>query len=291
MEFVLSGFIRTFAMRRFTYKRCKSAIANRDERKYNNSHNPFICLYDVCGLRKLKDYVELFLFNSSKCEDRMKTINLLSCPINGLVTVSNDQVVTTSLKIAEVFEKRHCEVLRSIRNNECSAVFQERNFAFSFYHSKLLNGGYKKQPMYYITKDGFTFLAMGFTGKVAAQFKEAYINAFNEMEKRLAGATIKENEIVAYLRSLCEDVDTRMKGHDEQLQKKYGSSSNPAIVSPTLFCSGSIREQLDYVFKALCNDILAGQFAWAKLEFVERENKEMKRKLAKMAGELLNYYY
>ena len=39
--------------------------------------------------------------------------------------------------------------------------------------------------MYYMTRDGFTFLAMGFTGKVAAQFKEAYINAFNEMEEKL----------------------------------------------------------------------------------------------------------
>lgn len=36
--------------------------------------------------------------------------------------------------------------------------------------------------MYYMTRDGFTFLAMGFTGKVAAQFKENYINAFNQME-------------------------------------------------------------------------------------------------------------
>ncbi|WP_065218051.1 MULTISPECIES: Rha family transcriptional regulator [Butyricimonas] len=221
----------------------------------------------------------------------MKQLELFPVSANGLVTVSNDQVVTTSLKIAEVFEKRHCEVLRAIRNNECSDVFQERNFAFSFYHRQLLNGGYKKEPMYYLTRDGFTFLAMGFTGKVAAKFKEAYINAFNEMEERLRGATIKEEDIATYLRSLCEDMDSRMKGHEKQLQKQYGSTPNPGMLSPALFCTGSLKSQLDYIFKALNNDILAGQFAWAKLEKVERENKEMKRELAKVASKLLNYYY
>lgn len=278
-------------MRRFTYKRCKSAIANRDERKYNNSHNPFICLYDVCGLRKLKDYVELFLFNSSKCEDRMKTINLLSCPINGLVTVSNDQVVTTSLKIAEVFEKRHCEVLRSIRNNECSAVFQERNFAFSFYLRKLPNNATKKEPMYYITRDGFTFLAMGFTGKIAARFKEAYINAFNEMERKLSGITVREDEIINIIRELCADVNSRIKGHEKVLKKEHGVQQAGDMSGLSLLRRGTIKEQLTNIFAVLNNNIMSGQFAWAKLEKVEKENKEMKRELAKVASKLLNYYY
>lgn len=82
-----------------------------------------------------------------------------------LVSVNNGKIVTTSLQVAEVFNKLHRHVLRDIRNLECSSIFQESNFGLSFYHSKLLNGGYKKQPMYYITRDGFTFLAMGFTGK------------------------------------------------------------------------------------------------------------------------------
>lgn len=102
-----------------------------------------------------------------------------------LVQVVKNQIVTTSLQIAKHFEREHKEVLRAIRNLECSVVFQGRNFALSFYHRQLANGGYKKDPLYYITRDGFTFLAMGFTGKVAAKFKEDYINAFNEMEKSL----------------------------------------------------------------------------------------------------------
>ena len=221
----------------------------------------------------------------------MKTINLLSCPINGLVTVSNDQVVTTSLKIAEVFEKRHCEVLRSIRNNECSAVFQERNFAFSFYLRKLPNNATKKEPMYYITRDGFTFLAMGITGKIAAKFKEAYINAFNEMENKLRGVTVKEEEIITYLRSLCEDMDSRMKGNEKQLQERFGTNPITGITSPLIFCSGSLQRQLKDIFTILNNNILSGQFAWAKLEKVDNENKKIKKELAKVAGKLLNYYY
>lgn len=219
--------------------------------------------------------------------------NLLSAfahETSDLVSVNNNQVVTTSIQVAEFFQRPHKDVLASIRNLECSSGFRERNFSPSCYYRK--NGNVtSKYPMYYLTKDGFVILAMGFTGKVAARFKEAYINAFNEMEERLRGVTVKEEDIATYLRSLCEDMDTRMKGHEKQLQKQYGSTPNPGMVSPALFCTGSLKEQLDYIFKALNNDILAGQFAWAKLQQVERENEEMKKTLAKAANEFLNYYY
>lgn len=103
----------------------------------------------------------------------MKAINLTSCPTNGLVMVNHDQVVTTSLKVAEYFGKDHKLVLRAIRNLECSAEFTGRNFAPCFYFSELRNNVKRKLPMYYMTRDGFTLLVMGFTGKIAARFKEA----------------------------------------------------------------------------------------------------------------------
>ena len=208
-----------------------------------------------------------------------------------LVSVNNGKIVTTSLQVAEVFNKLHRHVLRDIRNLECSSIFQESNFGLSFYHSKLLNGGYKKQPMYYITRDGFTFLAMGFTGKIAAKFKEAYINAFNEMEEKLRGITVKEEEIITYLRSLCEDMDSRMKGNEKQLQERFGTNPITGITSPLIFCSGPLQRQLKDIFTILNNNILSGQFAWAKLEKVDNENKKIKKELAKVAGKLLNYYY
>ncbi|UOB18609.1 Rha family transcriptional regulator [Abyssalbus ytuae] len=88
---------------------------------------------------------------------------------------------TTSRLISEKFNKQHKDVLKSIRNLQCSNEFIRRNFALSSY----MNDQNRKMPEYVITKDGFSFLVMGFTGTHAAKFKEDYINAFNEMEARL----------------------------------------------------------------------------------------------------------
>ena len=93
----------------------------------------------------------------------------------------NQQITCSSLDISNHFEKQHKDVLRAIRNLECSQEFTERNFAPSEYTDP--TG--RKLESFKITRDGFTFLAMGFTGKKAAAWKEAYINAFNQMEKRL----------------------------------------------------------------------------------------------------------
>lgn len=91
------------------------------------------------------------------------------------------QVLTTSLKVAEVFGKEHSKVLRDIENLHCSDEFRAANFGVSSFISQQN----KELPMIAMTKDGFSFLVMGYTGKKAGSFKEAYIKAFNEMEKAL----------------------------------------------------------------------------------------------------------
>lgn len=98
-----------------------------------------------------------------------------------LVLHYHDKITTTSLVIAEMFQKEHKNVLRSIEDLECSDEFRALNFELSSY--KTLQN--KKMPMYYITKDGFMMLAMGFTGEKAAKFRERFIAAFNAMEKAL----------------------------------------------------------------------------------------------------------
>lgn len=108
----------------------------------------------------------------------MATIPALSHPD---VTIENGRAVTTSVAIAEFFGKRHERVLDKIRNLDCSAKFTEHNFVSSEY----TDSTGRKLPMYQITRDGFAFLAMGFTGKKAAAFKEAYIVEFNRMEAEL----------------------------------------------------------------------------------------------------------
>lgn len=97
------------------------------------------------------------------------------------LTVVDGKITTTSNQVAEHFGKLHKNVLRAIQNMECSDGFRRLNFEPSSY----VNEQGKEQPCYRLTRDGFAFLAMGFTGKEAAQWKEAYINAFNKMEAEL----------------------------------------------------------------------------------------------------------
>lgn len=97
----------------------------------------------------------------------------------GVFADSKDTARANSLMVAKMFGKDHKNVLRSIKNLDCSQDFWRLNFAPSNY----TDDRGKKQPCVMMTRDGFTFLAMGFTGKKAAQFKEAYIKRFNEMEK------------------------------------------------------------------------------------------------------------
>lgn len=103
---------------------------------------------------------------------------------NELIEIENGQPVTTSLKVAEIFGKQHYHVLRDIQEKilpNVSDDFGLSNFGLSSY----VNEQNKHQPMYYITRDGFTMVAMGYTGAKAMKFKEAYINEFNKMEAML----------------------------------------------------------------------------------------------------------
>jgi Rha family phage regulatory protein len=95
--------------------------------------------------------------------------------------ITEGTATTTSLDVATNFGKRHTEVLRKIKDLECSTGFSERNFASAEY--KDAQG--KPRPMYLITRDGFSILVMGFTGKEAMTWKEKYIKAFNKMEVEL----------------------------------------------------------------------------------------------------------
>ena len=97
--------------------------------------------------------------------------------MNSIVLVKNQSVITTSILVAEKFERNHRDILRAIKKLDCSQEFNERNFALVEY----VDAKGEKRPMYQMTKDGFVFLVMGFTGSKAAKFKEDYINAFNEM--------------------------------------------------------------------------------------------------------------
>lgn len=98
------------------------------------------------------------------------------------------QITTTSLQIAEHFGKRHTHVLRAIRNLLAELPENARpNFGLS----EFTDDTGRKLPAYRITRDGFTLLAMGFTGKEAMQWKVAYLTAFNKMEQELLARTTR----------------------------------------------------------------------------------------------------
>lgn len=99
------------------------------------------------------------------------------------VRLINGQPMTTSLAIAEVFEKKHKNVLQSLKSLHCSKSFRELNFQPTQIEVNAGLGQTRLSPAYNITKDGFVFLVMGFSGAKAAAFKEAYIAEFNRLSQ------------------------------------------------------------------------------------------------------------
>lgn len=100
------------------------------------------------------------------------------------LAVRDGHPIALSRHVAEAFSKRHDGVLRAIDRAECSPEFRARNFAAATYR----DAQGKPRPAVEMTRDGFCFIAMGFTGASAARWKEAYIVAFNAMESRLTPA-------------------------------------------------------------------------------------------------------
>lgn len=100
----------------------------------------------------------------------------------------HDQPMTTSLKVAEYFERGHRHVLRDIKAviAKCPKSFTEPNFGLSEY----VDPTGRKLPMYLMTKDGFTLVAMGYTGEKAMKFKVDYITQFNDMTKALRSSRV-----------------------------------------------------------------------------------------------------
>lgn len=91
--------------------------------------------------------------------------------------------VVSSRKVAEVFNKQHGHVIRDIEEVKANlSKIGEIEFDKNFLHSSYTDSKKRKYPEYLLTRDGFTLLAMGFSGKKAMRFKVAYINRFNQME-------------------------------------------------------------------------------------------------------------
>lgn len=108
--------------------------------------------------------------------------------------VANGEAFTTSLNVAEVFDKQHKHILAKIGEFP-QDIFNGSNFRLVEYKDK--KG--ESRPYYKISKDGFVLLAMSFTGERFYKFKVAYINAFNAMADE-----IKRLKFEAYVNKIAE---------------------------------------------------------------------------------------
>ena len=114
-----------------------------------------------------------------------------------IVSVSNNTVVTTSAAVAEAFGRRHDHVVRDIRN--LLGVLPKDHlpkFGEMVFDAQIGSGAIRQVAGFWMNRDGFALLAMGFTGRKALEFKLAYIDAFNAMESQLhAGNADAQREL------------------------------------------------------------------------------------------------
>lgn len=177
----------------------------------------------VCGLLNIRT----LLFNNSDSDCSLiytmgvKTMN------NNLVQISNNQLTTTSKVIAEAFGVLHKNVLAKIQSLEIPTDFSRLNFQPAEY----LDEQGKTRKQYTITRDGFTLLAMGFTGKKAMRFKIDFINAFNAMEAELLNrATLKKPTFAETLLGSRE-----LKKENEKLKTLASSLQSELLKSKPLW--------------------------------------------------------
>ena len=134
----------------------------------------------------------------------------------------------TRLDVAETFSREHKNVLRDIRELQCSEDFRRLNFEQSEY----LNEQNHKQPMFYMTRDGFTILAMGYTGEKAMKFKEAYIRQFNAMEKVLIGKLREREKGIAVRQAL---TNALKESQENERMHGYAYSTYTDVIYKSLF--------------------------------------------------------
>lgn len=151
-----------------------------------------------------------------------------------LVYLKNDEPVCSSLQVAEKFGKEHRNVLQNVDNLIAENLAVKSMFKLSSY--KADNGQSYRQ--FYMNRDGFSLLVMGFTGKKALDWKLQYIKAFNQMEKfirekqtqtwietRKAGKLTRKAETDT-IKNLVKYAKTQGSQHADKLYMTYSKLAN-----------------------------------------------------------------
>lgn len=134
-----------------------------------------------------------------------------------LVFAKEKKAVTDSLTVAETFNKRHDRVLQDLRDLDCSEEFSLHHFVESTY----FNERGREFPKVIMDEQGFTLLAMGYTGTNVMEFKEQYINEFHEMRNKIQNNVHVLNEKEQLISSMKLTIQTSEK--QEELQQVVNS--------------------------------------------------------------------
>lgn len=167
--------------------------------------------------------------------------------MNNLVEIKNNQVVTSSRTVAEVFGKNHYDVLESIEN-----ITKTENSVLAFFYKSTyqVDGNFKKYPEYLMNRDGLSLLVMGFTGTKALKWKLEYIKAFNEMEKFIQEQKPQQlqfqpKELISYMiemRKVLKAADVS----DDVIAKGFAEfSENQGVKLPKFFIEDKITEDMN----------------------------------------------
>lgn len=161
-------------------------LNSTDGKKYDTTVYNSNGICEICRYSKQPKANLIYDWLTANILLKEKPTNIAQAPTiddyTSLVTVINNKIVVSSRQVAKNFEKEHKHVLEDI-----SKYIKAENSAMTDWFCKTYYqaGTGKKYPMYYMTRDGFSLLVMGFTGKKALAWKVKYIKAFNAMEKMI----------------------------------------------------------------------------------------------------------
>ena len=168
--------------------------------------------------------------------------------MNDLVIMKNQQAVTSSLQVAETFNKNHRDVLRAVDDLKEGVA---QNWADLFYEDTYTHPQNKQQyRIIYMNRDGFTLLAMGFTGKKAMKFKLKYIEAFNKMESHIKTGGFKVPSTMAEALRLAADQQEQI-----ETMKPKATYFDQIMASKSLIITTTIAKDYGMSAKAF-NDLL-----------------------------------
>lgn len=186
--------------------------------------------------------------------------------MNELLTISNGQPTASSRDIAEHFGKEHKNVLRDIENLIGGLPnFEHTPMFFKTTYIHPQNG--QEYPMYLMNRDGFTLLAMGFTGKEALAWKMKYINAFNAMEQELRsqqqGLTEADFSALSYEARAIIKMELQQKQQAKQIadlttqQQETRTMVNQtlsAITRPSTSDAEDWKEDINHTIRQMCEE-------------------------------------